>query len=97
LDFRSSVGYGDGPGTRERLGFPGRGVTVVITDLGLLEPDGGTKELVLTHVHPGVTADEAREATGWPLRVAGDLRKTEPPSADELAALRALKTAGTSD
>src|SRR6185295_1175835 len=42
LDFRTSVGFGDGPGTRERLGLRGRGVTAVITDLGELEPDPET-------------------------------------------------------
>ncbi len=94
LDFRSSVGHGDGPGTRERLGFPGGGVTVVVTDIGLLEPDPDTKEFVLTHVHPGLTADDARAATGWPLAVSDDLRETDPPSNEELEALRALKTAG---
>ena len=94
LDFRSSVGYGDGAGDRERLGLPGGGVTVVVTDLGLLEPDPETSELVLTHVHPGVGAEQAVEATGWPLRVAADLRGTDPPSPEELAALRGLRTAG---
>jgi glutaconate CoA-transferase subunit B len=94
LDFRSSVGYGDGLDTRERLGFPGGGVTVVVTDLGLLEPDPATKELVFTHAHPGVTADQAREATGWELCVADDLRETEAPTLRELAALRSLRTAG---
>ena len=97
LDFRSSVGYGDGPGTRERLGFPGAGVTVVVTDLGLLEPDPATKELVFTHAHPGVRAEDARAATGWDLRVADVLRETEPPTPEELAALRDLRTAGEED
>jgi glutaconate CoA-transferase subunit B len=94
LDFRSSVGHGDGPGTRERLGFSGAGVTVVVTDVGLLEPDPVTKEFVLTHVHPGMSADDARAATGWPLLVAGDLRETDPPTKEELEALRSLKFAG---
>jgi glutaconate CoA-transferase, subunit B len=94
LDFRSSVGFGDGAGDRERLGFAGAGVTVVVTDLGLLEPDPETTELALTHVHPGVSAEQAVEATGWPLRISDVLRETEPPSAEELSALRALRTAG---
>ena len=79
----------------ERLDFKtstGERVRVVVTDLGILEPDGG--ELTLTHVHPGVTAEQARDATGWDLRVADDLRETEPPSEEELAALRALRTKG---
>jgi hypothetical protein len=31
-----------------------------------------------------------REATGWPLAVADEVRITEPPSTHELAALREL-------
>jgi glutaconate CoA-transferase subunit B len=61
----------------------------VITDLGVLEP-GADGELELTQVHPGVEAGAVREATGWDLRVADDLRTTAPPTAQELAALRAL-------
>jgi glutaconate CoA-transferase subunit B len=79
LDFRSSVG--------DR-------VSLVVTDLGVLEPDPGSRELVLTHVHRGVSAEDARAATGWELRVADGLRETERPSPDELAALRSLQVAG---
>jgi glutaconate CoA-transferase subunit B len=64
---------------------------VVITDLGVLRRVGG--ELTQTALHPGVTLDQAREATGWDLKVADDLRTTDPPSADELAALRELESA----
>jgi glutaconate CoA-transferase, subunit B len=97
LDFRSTVGQGEGAGSRERLGFTGRGVTAVITDLGVLEPDPETRELTLTRVHAGVTVDEARAATGWELRVADDLAVGEPPSEAELTALRALKTPSDQD
>jgi glutaconate CoA-transferase subunit B len=93
LDFRTSVGFGDGPGTREQLGLRGRGVTAVITDLGELEPDPETFELTLARVHPGVTADQAIAATGWPLRVSANLGESAPPSERELEALRALRTA----
>jgi glutaconate CoA-transferase, subunit B len=90
LDFCTTVGYGDGPSARGRLGFRGAGPTAVITDLGVLEPDPDSKELVLTHVHEGVEVAGVREATGWALKVADDLETTEPPTADELAALREL-------
>jgi glutaconate CoA-transferase, subunit B len=59
----------------------------------VLEPDPASRELVLTHVHRGVSADDARAATGWELRVAPTVRETECPSPQELAALRALKPA----
>src|SRR3954464_8464231 len=48
VDFVTSVGYGRGPGDRERLGLRGRGPVLVITDLGVLEPEPSTCELVLT-------------------------------------------------
>jgi glutaconate CoA-transferase, subunit B len=90
IDFVTSVGYGDGPGARERLGFRGKGPTTVITDLGVLEPDAETNELTLTQLHEGVSADQVQEATGWALEVAAEPRRTDPPTDEELAALREL-------
>jgi glutaconate CoA-transferase subunit B len=97
VDFVTSVGYGDGPGHRERLGLRGRGPTLVITDLGVLEPDPQTCELTLTAVHPGIEVDAARSATGWPLAVSANLRTTEPPSTEELSVLRDLVSGGAAD
>jgi glutaconate CoA-transferase subunit B len=90
LDFRTTVGYGDGPGDRERLGFRGRGPTAVITDLGVLEPDVDSRELTLTQIHPGGDAGHVRVATGWDRRVADELVRTPAPTGDELSALREL-------
>jgi glutaconate CoA-transferase subunit B len=92
VDFITSVGHGSGPGDRERLGLRGKGPTKVITDLGILEPGDGC-ELVLTQVHDGVTVEQAREATGWDLKVAGELVTTEPPTPEELRELRELVNA----
>jgi glutaconate CoA-transferase subunit B len=78
----------------ERLDFRtsrGDRVRVVVTDLGILEPRGG--ELALVRVHPGVSVDDVRAATGWELAVAPELGETAPPTADELAALRGLEAA----
>jgi glutaconate CoA-transferase subunit B len=91
LDFVTSVGYGAGPGDRARLGLRGGGPSRVITDLGLLAPDPATCELVLTHVHPGVTVEQVRTATGWDLRLAEGLETTPPPTAEELEAVRAVE------
>jgi glutaconate CoA-transferase, subunit B len=91
VDFVTSVGFGTGPGDRKRLGLRGAGPRTVITDLGVLEPDPVTSELTLTALHPGATVEQARAATGWPLAVADPLRVTDPPTAGELAVLRALE------
>lgn len=96
VDFVTSVGHGRGPGDRERLGLRGRGPTRVITDLGVLEPDPQSRELVLTALHPGVSAEQARDATGWELRVTSAVAATPPPTAAELAALRALTASAES-
>jgi glutaconate CoA-transferase subunit B len=90
VDFITSIGFGTGAGHRERLGLRGSGPRTVITDLGILEPDPATCELTLTHLHPGVTLDQVREATGWKLAVAPEPTVTEPPADHELTALRAL-------
>jgi len=90
LDFRTTVGFGDGPGDRERLGFRGRGPSAVITDLGVLEPDPESKELTLTRLHPGVAIEAGREATGWDLAIAANPDRTEEPDQAELEALREL-------
>jgi glutaconate CoA-transferase, subunit B len=91
LSFVTSVGHGAGGGSRERLGYPGAGPTVVITDLGVLRPDTETKELTLVALHPGATAEQAREATGWDLKVAEEIRATDHPTDEELRLLRDLK------
>jgi len=90
LDFLTTVGHGDGPGARERLGLRGKGPTAVITDLGVLEPDPVSAELTLTQLHEGVTVAQAREQTGWELAALEQPRITERPSEAELDALREL-------
>jgi glutaconate CoA-transferase, subunit B len=93
VDFVTSVGYGRGGGDRAALGLPGRGPVLVITDLGVLEPDPDRHELTLTRVHPGVDVAQVRAATGWDLAVAPDLARTDAPTGAELSALRALLAA----
>jgi glutaconate CoA-transferase, subunit B len=76
----------------ERLDFvtsAGSNVRVVVTDLGVLEPDA-EGELQVTRVHPGVSTDGIRAATGWDVRIADDAQETASPTAAELNTLRQL-------
>lgn len=91
LDFQTSGGHLEGGDSRERMRFPGKGPTAVISDLGILTPDPETKELTLTSIHPGVTVEQVIAATGWPLKVAADVAVTAPPTETELAVLRDLQ------
>lgn len=93
LDFTTSVGAGTHALSRSALGFPGRGPTVVITDLGVLRPSPKDSELELVALHPGVDVAEVVAETGWNLRIRDDLRVTDPPTEIELETLRALRGA----
>ncbi len=89
LDFATSAGLL--PGERvEGVGRRGKGPTALVTDLGILKPDPDSREFTLVSLHPGVTLDQARAATGWDLKAASDLTMTPPPTSAELGVLRAL-------
>lgn len=93
VDFITSVGFGrDGTG---RAGHPGQGPTVVISDLGVLQPDPTTHELTLVSTHPGVEVEQVQEATGWDLKVSPQLMVGSPPTKEELGVLRDLKARTT--
>jgi len=90
LDFRTSAGFLEGHGARARSAMRGAGPRSVITDFGILTPEPGSEELQLTALFAGVSADEARAAVGWPLRVAATVATVDPPTPLELETLRAL-------
>jgi glutaconate CoA-transferase, subunit B len=88
IDFRTSPGNLGGAALRAAQGWQGRGPSVVVTDLGRYGFDPATGEMVLAAVHPGVSADDVRAATGWDLRVADDLQVTPDPTPEELRLIR---------
>jgi glutaconate CoA-transferase subunit B len=87
VDFLTSAGFLDGQDGRQKAGVLGQGPIAVVTDIGILQPDS-TGELVLTALHPGKTARDAIENTGWALKAAGNLRLTDPVTEQELMILR---------
>jgi glutaconate CoA-transferase subunit B len=86
LDFRTSVGFLDGGGARRRLGMPGAGPAMVITDLACYTFE--EEEMTLAALHPGVGEEQVRANLGWSPRVADEVAVSEPPSAEELRLLR---------
>jgi glutaconate CoA-transferase, subunit B len=85
-DFITSPGFVDGAEARTRLGMPGGGPAMVITDLGCYEFTDG--EMMLTSLHPGCTVEQVRSNIGWDVRIAPDLRTTDAPSVEELRIIR---------
>jgi glutaconate CoA-transferase, subunit B len=49
-----------------------------------------SKEMMVISIHPGVTQEEIKAQTGWPVRFAATLIETPKPTANELAVLRDL-------
>ena len=86
VDFITSPGFIDGPATRRKLGMPGQGPAMVITDLGCYEFEDG--EMVLTYLHPNCSVEQVSENIGWDVRVAKHLETTREPSAEELEIIR---------
>jgi glutaconate CoA-transferase subunit B len=91
VEFVTSVGYGSGPGDREKYGLRGSGPQKIITDLGVLTPDPATCEFTVTGIYPGVSAETIKERTGWDVVIAAEPEIIAAPTAAELAALRKFK------
>jgi glutaconate CoA-transferase, subunit B len=87
VDFLTSAGFLEGGKDRDRLHLRGRGPVAVVTDIGIMEPDE-SGEMVLTALHPGKTAQDAIENTGWKLKVSNNLRTTDAATDNELKILR---------
>jgi glutaconate CoA-transferase subunit B len=91
LDFMTSMGHGRTGTERRALGVRTEGPALIVTDLCTMRPDPETREFEVASLHPGVTAQQVREQTGWPARFRSDLAETPAPRAEELEALRSLQ------
>lgn len=82
--------------TPERCAYvtsPGRTVSALVTDLGILAKHEAGGDLVLAAVPAGEEPlperiEQARAACGWDLAVASDVAELEPVTAGEVSALR---------
>jgi glutaconate CoA-transferase subunit B len=89
VDFVTTPGYLTGPGAREAAGLaPETGPYRVITDLAVLGYHPDNKRMMVRSLHPAVTLEQVRKATGFALEVADPLPVTAAPTDDELHILR---------
>jgi glutaconate CoA-transferase subunit B len=88
VDFVSCAGYLSGGDERERLGLTG-GPQLVVTNLCVLDFDERTKAKRLKSLHPGVTVEQVRDATGFELLIpAGEIPHTRVPTKEEVRLIR---------
>lgn len=89
VDFVSGLGYGNGPGSRDRWGIEEKqGPKLVVTNLAVLDFCPDTQRMRLRSVHPGVTAEEVQANTGFDLIVSEQVPETPLPTPVELELLR---------
>ncbi|WP_028638182.1 CoA-transferase subunit beta [Nocardioides sp. URHA0032] len=60
----------------------------VVSNLAVFDVEGAGDTLRLLSVHPGVTVDEVRAATGFELDVPADVPTTRAPTTEELILIR---------
>ena len=94
VSYITSPGYINGEGGRAKAGIAVGGPAAVITDKAVLRPHGPANELHLSSVHPGHTADEVIENTGWELKTAPDMTETPAPGDAEMTALHQVDREG---
>jgi glutaconate CoA-transferase, subunit B len=90
LDFVTSMGHGPTGRERRALGVQTEGPALIVTDLCTMRPHPETREFEVASLHPGVTAQQVRDQTGWRVRFRETVDETPEPRPDELAALREL-------
>ncbi|ORT54478.1 CoA-transferase [Streptomyces sp. CB03238] len=66
----------------------------VVTDLGVLDFATPDRSMRLASLHPGVTVQQVREATGFALRAGDDVPYTREPTAEELTLIREVLDPG---
>ncbi len=87
LDYLTSVGWYRGGNSRKELGLERGGTLAVVTNLGIMKFDDGTKEMYLAEHYPGIEAGYIAQNTGFPVDVSRAL-ESAPPTAEELRILR---------
>ena len=90
LDFLTSLGHGPTGRERQALGLKTEGPTLIVTDLCTMYPNSETNEFEVATLHPGITREQVRDNTGWPIRFRTVVEETPRPNEGELATLRDL-------
>ena len=88
LDFLTSPGHLTGGDSRARLGLPGGGPELVITDKAILNFDNPQREMQLSELYPCVTVKDVQAEVGWELRLAATIGETAGPTVEELHLIR---------
>ena len=62
----------------------------IVTNLCILDFSGPNKQIAIRSLHPGVTAAQVQENTGFPLHIPANIPATAAPTAEQLAIIAKL-------
>jgi len=94
LDYMTSPGHLEGPGSREKWSMVGGGPEVVITDWCQFDFDPTSKRIRLMSVHPGFSVDDIKENVMFDLMVPDDVPITKEPSQEQIDIMHRLDPKG---
>ncbi|WP_304511742.1 CoA-transferase subunit beta [Desulfobacula sp.] len=87
LDYLTSPGQLGGNNSRQKAGLRPGGVSVVVTNLGVMRFDKDTGRMYLDQFYPGITPEKILENTEFNMDVSR-ATLTDPPTKTELTILR---------
>jgi glutaconate CoA-transferase subunit B len=88
-DYVSSIGFNPARLPRGRS-LDDIDIRRVITDLCVMDFGGPGHQLRLLTLHPGITAQQVRENTGFPISIPDTVPTTPAPTVEQLAIIAAL-------
>jgi glutaconate CoA-transferase subunit B len=94
VDYLTTPGYLDGPGSRKKLGMIGGGPSVVVSTMGVYKFDEKTREMYLAEYYPGQTPEKVKANCSFELKIAPDVIETPAPTEEEINILRAIDPTG---
>lgn len=93
VDMVSSVGYNPARRT-PGANFSGVDLRLIVTDLCIMDFGGADHAIRLVSLHPGVTLDQVRGATGFALEMSDDIATTPSPDPEQLEIIARLDPHG---
>jgi glutaconate CoA-transferase subunit B len=89
VDYVTSPGWLEGGDSRQKAGLIRGGPSVVVTTKGVMRFRQATHALYLASYHPGLTAQEVADDTGFALDISG-ATLTPAPTVEEIHILREI-------
>ena len=86
VDMVASVGYNPARLARG-WSLDDIDVRMIFTNLAVMDFGGPERQLQVVSLHPGVTAEQVQEATGFALHIPADVQETAAPTEAQLALL----------